>query len=135
MRRMTILSAALISIGSAFLGCAVPGGTPGEIYRTVGLQEAVDPLAPKPTVLPWRPPRQVAAYIHPHEDRGQGMLIGGHWIFILLGDGSWYFEDTSEKEPVPDAEATQAEREAALRALDLPRGSVIPYAPKEEKKR
>jgi hypothetical protein len=106
-----------------------------ELYRPVGFQEAADPLAPRPTVLPWRPPRQMAAYVHPHEDRSQGILIGGHWIFSLLGDGSWYFEDSGEKEPVPDAEATRAEREAALRALDLPRGSVIPYAPKEEKKR
>lgn len=135
MRRTTILSAAWISIGSAFLGCTHPAGPAGELYRPAGFQEVVDPLAPRPTVLPWRPPRQLAAYVHPHEDRSQGILIGGHWIFVILGDGSWYFEDAIEKDPVPDAEATRAEREAALRALDLPRGSVIPYAPKEEKKR
>jgi hypothetical protein len=77
----------------------------------------------------------MAAYIHPHEDRTQGLMIGGHWIFALLGDGGWYFEDASDKEPLPDAEATPAEREAALRALDLPQGSVVPYAGKEEKRR
>lgn len=135
MSRTTILSVVLISIGSALLGCVGSGGAPGELYRPVGFEVLTDPLAPRATVLPWRPPRQMAAYIHPHEDRLQGIMIGGHWIFILLGEGSWYFEDTAEKEPVPDAEASPAQRAAALRAIDLPRGSVIPYAPKEEKKR
>jgi hypothetical protein len=126
MRRAMILSAAWISIGSSMLGCTSPAGASRDLYRPVGFQETVDPLAPRPTVLPWRPPRQMAAFIHPHEDRTQG---------ILIGDGSWYFEDAGEKDPVPDAEATPAERQAGLRALDLPQGSVIPYAPAGEKKR
>jgi hypothetical protein len=129
MNRAAILSAVLILCGSALSGCF--SGTPSskERYPLRTWEETVDPLAGRAEMLPWRPPRQLAAYVHPHEDRSQGILIGGHWVFLLLGDGGWYIEPEREKDPVPDAEAAPTEREAGVRALELPGDSVVPYAP------
>lgn len=129
MNRAAILSAASILCGSALGGCF--GGTPSRpaSYPIRAFEEAADPLAGRAEILPWRPPRQLAAYVHPYEDRSQGILIGGHWVFLLLGDGSWYVEPAREKDPVPDGEAEPAEREAAAGALDLPGDSVVPYEP------
>lgn len=122
-------SAAWIFIASLLSGCAA-GGETG--YRPVRLSEVRDPLAPESSVVPWRPPRQMAVYVHPHEDRSQGIMIGGHWILVLLGEGSWYFEESVEREPVPDAEATPEEKRSALRALAEPGDIVVPYRAKEK---
>lgn len=129
-------SAVSIYIGSALLAVAIglAGCKSGAGYRPVPLSVGIDPLAPPQPVAPWRPPRQMAAWIHPHEDRSQGALIGGHWIFVLLGDGSWYFEDEAEREPQADAELSPDERRAALGVLSVPADATLPYRLKEEKR-
>jgi hypothetical protein len=73
----------------------------------------------------------MAAFIHPHEDRVQGIMIAGHWIMVLLGEGSWYFQDDVDREPLPDAEATPEDVERALGALSVPRDAVVPFRTKE----
>lgn len=104
-------------------GC---GGHPG--YVPVELADRRDPLAPARAVAPWHPPAQMAVWIHPHEDRDQGALIGGHWIVLLVGEGSWYFEEPPPTDPVPDAEATPEEKRTALQALgDFPPAAVVPW--------
>jgi len=117
------LIAVLISIANAVGGCAGPAE-----YAPVQLAERRDPLAPPRTVAPWHPPAQMAVWVHPHEDRAQGALVGGHWIMLLLGEGSWYFEEPPPPDPVPDAEATPEEKQAALRALgNFPADAVVPW--------
>lgn len=120
-------STAWIFIASALVGCAA-GGETG--YRPVLLTQEHDPLAPARSVVPWKPPRQMAVYIHPHEDRSQGIMIGGHWILVLLGEGSWYWQGEIDREPVPDAEATAEEKRAALGGLAVPGDAVVPYREK-----
>jgi hypothetical protein len=73
----------------------------------------------------------MAAFIHPHEDLDQGIMIAGHWIMVLLGEGSWYFQENIDREPVPDAEASAEDIRAALGAIRVPRDAVIPYRTKE----
>src|SRR6476620_3151865 len=89
-------------IASAAGGCAGTGPKdPG--YQPILLSEAIDPLVQERNFTPWRPPRQMAAFVHPHEDQVQGVMIAGHWIMVLLGEGSWYFEPEVDREPLPDA--------------------------------
>ncbi len=132
MGRTAIRSAAWIFTASVVAGCAGGVQSGGPEYRPVPLAEVTDPLAPPKTVAAWRPPRQMAVYIHPHEDSKQGILIGGHWIMLLLGEGSWYHESEIEREPVPDAEASPDEKRAALRAMSTPGDVVLPYRTREE---
>jgi hypothetical protein len=129
MRKKTTLSVASILIGSALAGCA--GDGKDREYRPVLLSEMRDPLAGAKEFTPWHPPPQMAAFIHPHEDREQGIMIAGHWIMVLLGEGSWYFQDDVDREPVPDGEAGAADVRAALGAVSVPRDAVIPYRVKE----
>jgi hypothetical protein len=132
MLRKAILSAALTFTAS---GCAaLTAERPDESLRPIPLEPWIDPLSPERPAIPWRPPRQMAVYIHPHEDPAQGILIGGHWILVLLGDGSWYFEDQPDRDPVPDAEAGPEEKRAAVGTLEVPAGAVVPYRAREEKK-
>jgi hypothetical protein len=93
-----------------------------------------DPLAGEKTLVPWRPPRQLAAFIHPHEDRSQGLMIAGHWMIVLLGEGSWYFEPPPDREPVVDREASPEEIHSALGTLSIPEGAVVPYRAREPHK-
>ncbi len=130
MRRTMIRSAVSTFIASLIAGCAGSGEAPG--YKPVLLGVQTDPLAPARTVTPWRPPKQMAVFIHPHEDRAQGILIGGHWIMVLLGEGSWYFQDEIEREPIPDAEATPEEKRAALGVLTVPQDAVVPFRTAKE---
>jgi hypothetical protein len=50
---------------------------------------------------------------------------------VLLGEGSWYFQDDIDREPVPDSEAGPDDIRAALGAVSVPRDAVIPYRAKE----
>jgi hypothetical protein len=128
-KRMT-LSGVLTLIASLLGGCA--GGTSkGPGYPPVALSEMCDPLAGEKNFTPWRPPRQMAAFVHPHEDQAQGIMIAGHWIMVLLGEGSWYFEELPDREPVPDAEASAEDIRKALGTVVIPRDAVVPYRPKE----
>jgi len=129
MQKKTIHIAVWIAIASALAGCSA--GTARTEYRPVPLSEIQDPLVQAKNFTPWRPPRQMAAFIHPHEDREQGIMIAGHWIMVLLGEGSWYFQDDVDREPVPDGEAGLDDVRAALGAVSVPRDAVIPYRPKE----
>jgi hypothetical protein len=130
MRERMTLSGVLILTASFMGGCAGAGGKDPE-YRPVLLTEMQDPLVQAKNFTPWHPPRQMAAFIHPHEDRDQGIMIAGHWIMVLLGEGSWYFQDDVDREPIPDAEAGAEETRAALGALLVPRDAVVPYRAKE----
>jgi hypothetical protein len=100
-------------------------------YRPVLLGEATDPLAPAQNAPAWRPPRQFAVYIHPHEDRERQILVGGHWIMLLLGEGSWYTAEAADREPVPDAEASKEDICRGLSALAAPGDAVVPYRKKD----
>lgn len=128
-----IHSTALIFTASLLAGCTGRASRGGDFaYRPVLLTETVDPLAPMKEFPAWRPPRQFAVWIHPHEDRDREVLVGGHWMLILLSQGSWYIEEETEREPVPDAEASREEVEAGRAAL-LPSGeAVVPYRKKNE---
>lgn len=129
MKKKTTRITVWIAIGSILAGCA--SGPAKAEYRPVPLSEIQDPLVQAKNFTPWRPPRQMAAFIHPHEDREQGIMIAGHWIMVLLGEGSWYFQDDVDREPVPDGEAGAADVRAALGAVSVPRDAVIPYRVKE----
>ncbi len=130
MRKKMTLSGVLIAIGSLLGGCTSGNSKDGE-YRPVLLSEMQDPLVQAKNFTPWHPPRQMAAFIHPHEDLDQGIMIAGHWIMVLLGEGSWYFQEEVDREPVPDAEASDLDVRAALGAVQVPRDAVIPYRTKE----
>ncbi len=133
MEKKMTRSMAWTLIASVLGGCTA--GTPKDPeYRPVGLSELSeqkDPLVQAKNFTPWHPPRQMAAFIHPHEDREQGIMIAGHWIMVLLGEGSWYFQEGVDREPVPDAEAGADETRAALGAVLVPRDAVVPYRTKE----
>lgn len=129
MEKKTTRIAVWIAIGSILAGCS--SGPVKTEYRPVPLSEIQDPLVQAKNFTPWRPPRQMAAFIHPHEDREQGIMIAGHWIMVLLGEGSWYFQDDVDREPVPDGEAGADDVRAALGAVSVPRDAVIPFRAKE----
>ena len=113
-------------IASTLGGCFMaPAGIPD--YEALRLEQVRDPLATEKAFTPWRPPRQMAAFVHPHEDVKQGIMIGGHWVMVLLGDGGWYFEEPVEREPLPDQEATPEQARRALGSLKVPSDAVIPY--------
>jgi hypothetical protein len=133
MPRKTTLSGVSMCIVSALAACA-SGPSKDAEYRAVPLGEFQDPLVQSRNFTPWRPPRQMAAFVHPHEDREQGVMIAGHWIMVLLGEGSWYFQEDVDREPVPDAEASADDVKAALGALAVPQAAVIPYRTKEPAK-
>ena len=119
-----IVSVALVS------GCTMIQEEPA--YRSVPLDKFVDPLAPAKDFPAWKPPKQFAVWIHPHRDQDQGILIGGHWIMVLLSTGSWYVEDDGEREPVPDAEASPEDVRAGVSALVSPGEAAVPYRLSEE---
>src|SRR5438552_18859025 len=122
--RMTLIGVSIL-IGSAQGGCS---GSPKDLgYPAVVLKQVMDPLVQEKNFTPWHPPRQMAAFIHPHEDLTQGAMVGGHWMMVLLGEGSWYFQDDPEREPVPDAEATAEDIRKALGSVVFPRDAVVPY--------
>ena len=124
-KRMTRLGVLMLT-AELLSGCApADRGKPG--YPAVLLSETTDPLVPERIFTPWRPPRQMAAFIHPHEDTGQGILIGGHWILILLGEGRWYFQEDADGDPVPDQDASPEELRRALGSLSIPRDAIIPF--------
>jgi len=137
MEATQIRSAILIFIVSlsAVCGCGCSGGAgrrSGPEYRPVLLSEAVDPLAPPKDFPAWRPPRQFAVWIHPHEDPARQVLVGGHWMMLLLSPGSWYIDEDTERDPVPDAEATGDDIQDGLSALHSPGDAVVPYRKKDE---
>lgn len=127
-KRMILIGASTL-IASACFGCSGSPKDPG--YPPVALSQTMDPLVQEKNFSPWHPPQQMAAFIHPHEDRTQGVMIGGHWMMVLLGEGSWYFQETLEREPVPDAEASAEEIRKALGAVAVPRDAVVPYRSRE----
>jgi hypothetical protein len=130
MARRTTLSGVLMLIASMVAACGtVTPKEPG--YPEIRLTEVFDPLVPARSFLPWHPPRQMAAFVHPHEDRLQGVMIGGHWMLLLLGEGRWYYEEEAEREPVPDAEASAEEIRRSLGALSFPRDAVVPFRGRE----
>jgi len=126
-----IRTVAWIFTASALGACSGRSAKEEDRYRPVLLSEAADPLAPARSAPAWRPPRQFAVYVHPHEDRGREMLVGGHWIMLLLGEGSWYTSETVDREPVPDAEASEEDVRRGLSALGPPGDAVIPYRKKD----
>ncbi|HLY10359.1 MAG TPA: hypothetical protein VKW04_13730 [Planctomycetota bacterium] len=128
MTQRRIRSAVWMLTASLALGCS--GSSGGEV-QPVLLSERADPLAGERSFVPWHPPRQMAAFVHPHEDPGQGILIAGHWILVLLGEGRWYFQEPGEEEPLPDAEASAQDVRRALGAVSVPRDAVVPFRPKE----
>lgn len=129
----TILSASLIFIGSTLGAChGGPGSAPEPAYRAgPKLLSTNDPLVPKREFPAWNPPRQFAVWAHPRADAAQGILLGGQWILENLTEGGWYIEELSERDPVPDAEATPEDLEAARRAIGKLSEFVIPYRVKE----
>lgn len=130
MSAISIRFAVLIFTGSALAGCA--GGPLEEEYRLIPLREVVDPLAPRKEFPAWRPPRQFAVWVHPHEDAERKTLFGGRWMMILLDEGSWYLEEGTEEDPVPDAEASSEDVRAAVSALSRPGDAVVPYRLRED---
>jgi hypothetical protein len=128
-----ILSASLIFIASALTGCqAGPGSAAEPGYRTgPKLVTTNDPLVPKREFPAWNPPRQFAVWAHPRQDAAQGILLGGQWILENLTEGGWYIEEVSDRDPVPDAEATAEDLEAARRSVGKLSEFVIPYRVKE----
>jgi len=130
-KRMTLLgvSTVIASIASVLGGCSGAPKDPG--YPAVLLSQMVDPLVQDKNFTPWHPPRQMAAFIHPHEDLTQGVMIAGHWMMVLLGEGSWYFQDDLDREPVPDAEASAEDIRKALGSVGFPRDAVVPYRSRE----
>lgn len=132
MRARVILSAALILTGSVLLAaCSGRDAREEPPYRSVPLSERLDPLAPGRDSHPaWRPPRPFAVYVHPHEDSKERLLVGGHWILLLLGEGSWYTGEEIEREPVPDGEASPEEIRRGTRSL-VPGDAVVPVRKKE----
>jgi hypothetical protein len=128
-----ILSATLTCIGSWVAGChSGPGGAPDFGYRQgPKLLATNDPLVPKREFPAWNPPRQFAVWAHPRTDSAQGILLGGQWILENLTEGGWYVEETVERDPTPDAEATPEEIEAARRSVGKLSEFVVPYKVKE----
>jgi hypothetical protein len=126
MRKQLIRSAAWILLGS-LPGCSGQDVEEAPSVPAVSLRDLADPLATEPPVVPWRPPRQMAAFVHPHEDPTQGALIGGHWMVVLLGQGGWYFKDDPDREPLPDREASPEELRKAARGLEVPAEAAIPF--------
>jgi hypothetical protein len=134
----SILSASLIFIGSVRGACALgacqggPGSASEPGYRAgPKLLSTNDPLVPKREFPAWNPPRQFAVWAHPRADAAQGLLLGGQWILENLTDGGWYVEEFAERDPLPDAEATPEDLEAARRAVGKLSEFVIPYRVKE----
>ncbi len=129
----SILSTTLICVASALAGCqAGPGSAPVPAYRAgPKLVSTNDPLVPKREFPAWNPPRQFAVWAHPRVDRAQGILLGGQWILENLTDGGWYVEEVAERDPLPDAEATAEDLEAARRAVGKLSDFVIPYRVKD----
>jgi hypothetical protein len=111
-------------------GCTLaepPGG-----YETPGLDEVHDPMVPARDFAPWRPPRQLAAFVHPYEDPVQGIYIGGHWILVLLGEGSFGPGGAPpERDPVPDQELAPGDLGRLSAGILVPPGTAIPYRGKE----
>ena len=137
---MRIHSQVLIFTASAFCvvaqaGCVLTGSTSVPEYRHVELQASSDPLAPAKSFPAWTPPRQMAVWVHPHRDSTTGAeaLVGGHWVLLLLGKGTWYTEVDSERDPVPNAEATPEEIEAGRATLLAEPNAVIPYRHRGER--
>ena len=132
-----ILSATWIFIGSLVgslvAGCrSVPGSAPGPGYREgPQLVATNDPLVPKREFPAWNPPRQFAVWAHPRTDASQGILLGGQWILENLTEGGWYVEESVERDPTPDAEATMQDIEAARRSVGKLSEFVVPYRVKE----
>lgn len=118
---------ALIFIASGTLGCAGPGADP---YRPVSLLESADPLAPRKGFPAWKPPAQFAVFIHAHEDPERRMMVGGHWMLLLLSEGSWTGQDSGEHEPIPDGEAREGDVRAGVAALSRPGEAVVPFRQK-----
>ena len=124
-------TAAWIFTASLLAGCAGRKGPEEPRYRPVLLSEATDPLAPGRAFPAWRPPRQFAVYVHPHEDRTREVLVGGHWIMLLLGEGTWYGQETPDRDPVPDAEIGEEDLRRGVSALRSPGDAVVPYRKKD----
>jgi hypothetical protein len=120
----------LIFTVSLLSGCGAPPVNSG--YRAIALSERADPLAPRKDFPAWKAPRQFAIFIHPHEDRERRTMVGGHWMMILLSEGSWYTVDEVEHEPVPDAEASKEDIRAGLSSLAAPGDAVVPYRVKKD---
>lgn len=129
----SILSAILIFIASLVGGChSGPGAASESVYRLgPKLVSTNDPLVPKREFPAWNPPRQFAVWAHPRQDAAQGILLGGQWILENLTEGGWYIEELAERDPVPDAEATPGDLEAARRAVGKLSEFVIPYRLKD----
>jgi hypothetical protein len=129
----SILSVILISIASVMVGChSGPGSAPDPAYRAgPKLVSTNDPLVPKREFPAWNPPRQFAVWAHPRQDAAQGILLGGQWILENVTEGGWYTEKVAERDPVPDAEATPEDLEAARRSVGKLSEFVIPYRMKE----
>ena len=130
--------AASIFIGSLFLAsCSLsaPKDSSDSEYDVVILAES---KAGRPFQRPSHklltPPKQLAAWVHPHRDTDRGIWVDGYWIYILLGDG-WRFtqvESWEEREIVPDAEASSKEIQKAM-LLDAGRSVSVPYRTTEDR--
>lgn len=118
-----------VNVPAALLiaGCVAGGPTTEKSYRHVELQATADPLAPRMAFPAWTPPQQMAVWVHPHRDPDARALVGGHWVLMLLDGGHWYTEDITDRDPVPDAEATPEDIEAARATFHVGPGAVIPY--------
>jgi hypothetical protein len=128
-----IFSATLTFIASLVAGChSGPSGAPDPGYRLgPKLIATSDPLVPKKEFPAWNPPRQFAVWAHPRTDAVQGILLGGQWILENLTEGGWYIEETVERDPTPDAEATPEDIEAARRSVGKLSEFVVPCRVKE----
>jgi hypothetical protein len=81
-----------------------PGATPPALARApeTNLRIVVPPGAPERTTVVHRPPEVWALWIPDHLERAHNMVIGGHYVYVLLrpgefrdpqGIGTWYVED------------------------------------------
>src|SRR5688572_30109294 len=121
MRRTLILIAASIWGVSCDVGRIRADGRPVQEVWGVASPE----LRVAATSSPLRADREVpllsapevfAVYVPSHLDRTRDLLVGEHWIYFRLRDGSWFIERDREPD-VTASEAAKPEDLARLKAL------------------
>jgi hypothetical protein len=75
------------------------------------------PLAAHKEIPVYYPPEIFAVYVPAQISRERDIMVGDHWIFMKLKDGSWYPEKTNEelraKKQAADADVDLAKRRLA----------------------
>ena len=114
MRRTLILIAASIWGVSCDVGRIRADGRPVQEVWGVASPE----LRVAATSSPLRADREVpllsapevfAVYVPSHLDRSRDLLVGEHWVYFRLRDGSWFIERDKEPELAAPEGATPAD--------------------------